>query len=192
MRCLTLEQIYLYIEEELTGSENKKIEEHLIACPKCTKAFEERKLLHQAAEDLPLWQTPPDFTRQTMARIFPAKVSLRAWLGAGATGFASTMLAFLFFWLATGHNISDLLIDFNHTLWNFVKNISLIFVKLFKLASIIIKLLQQFFGFLLKAVVWVTTLINPQIQIIIITIIIILTVSFAYGIKRKIHIGEKA
>ena len=192
MRCLTLEQIYLYIEEELTTSENKKIEEHLIGCPKCTKAFEERKRLHQAAENLPLWQTPPDFTRQTMARIFPVKISLRAWLGAGAAGFASTMLAFLFFWLATGHNISDLLINLNHTLWNFVKNISLIFVKLFKLASLIVKLLQQSFGFLLKVASWVTTLINPQIQIIIIIIIIILTVSFFYGIKRKIHIGEKA
>ena len=192
MRCLTLEQIYLYLEEELTVPENQKIEEHLIACPKCTRAFEERKRLHQAVENLPLWQTPPDFTQQIMARIFPVKVSLRAWLGAGAAGFASAMLAFLFFWLATGHNISDLLINFNHTLWNFVKNISLIFVKLFKLASLIVKLLQQFFGFLLKAVAWVTTLINPQIQIIIITIIIILTVSFFFGIKRKIHIGEKA
>ena len=191
MRCLTLEQIYLYIEKELTASENKIIKEHLAACPKCLKAFEERKYLHQAAENLPVWQTPPDFTRQTMARIFPVKSSLRTWLGAGAAGFATSMLAFLLFWLATGHNVSDLLISLNHTALNFVKNISFIFVKLFKLASLIFKLLQQFFGFLFKFVAWLTTLINPQTQIIIITIFTILTISFFYGIKRKIHIGEK-
>lgn len=192
MKCLTIEQIYLYIEKELTASESKKIEEHLAACPKCLKAFKERKHLHQAVESLPLWQTPPDFTRQIMSRIFPAKVSLLTWLSAAATGFASTILAFFIFFLATGQNISDLIISLNYTLWNFVKNLSLIFVKLFKLTSLAFEILQQFFGFLFKTVASLTTIVSPQTQIIIIAITIILTISLIYGIKRKIFIGEKA
>lgn len=92
MNCLRINQIYLFLEKELSPSENKKIEEHLASCPKCKKAMEEREFLHQAAESLPLWQTPPDFTHQIMAAIFPEKISLRSWFTALAAGFSSTVL----------------------------------------------------------------------------------------------------
>ena len=192
MKCLTIEQIYLYIDKELSAAQNKKIEEHVTTCPKCKKAVEERRLLAQAAESLPLWQTPPDFTQQIMARIFPAKVSFFAWLAAASAGFASIIVALFTFFLVSGQNLSGLIVSLNHTLWNFVRNLSLFFVKLFKLAFLSLKILPQFFGYIIKGFVSLTTIISPQVQIIVITITIILIAFFIYQIRRKILIGEEA
>ena len=192
MRCLSIEQIYLYIEKELSLSENKEIEEHLAACQKCKKALEERKPLLQASEGLPLWQTPPDFTQQVMARIFPPRVPISAWLTAAYAGFGSIILAIFSLFLVTSQNFSGFLTSLNHGLWNFVRNISPVFVKLFKVASLFVKVLQQFFEYIIKAFASLTTIINPRIQIIIITIAIIFIAFSIYGIKRKILIGEKA
>jgi len=191
MKCLNIEQIYLYIEKELSLGENKKIEEHLTICPKCKKALEERRLLLQATESLPLWQTPPDFTQQVMARIFPAKVSLKAWLGAVSTGFVSLILALFIFFLATGQNLSSLALSFYDTILNFIKNLSPIFVKLIKLASLFVKILQQLSEYIIKGFTLLTTIISPEIQIIIITITLILIASSIYGIRKKLLVGEK-
>ena len=192
MKCLNIEQIYLYIEKELSLGENKKIEEHLTICPKCKKALEERRLLLQATESLPLWQTPPDFTQQVMARIFPAKVSLKAWLGAVSTGFVSLILALFIFFLATGQNLSSLALSFYDTILNLIRDFSPIFVKLIKLASLFVKILQQLAEYIIKGFTLLTTIISPEIQIIIITITIILIASSIYGIRKKLLVGEKA
>lgn len=192
MKCLSIEQIYLFIEKELPLSENKKIEEHLATCQKCKNALEERRHLLQASENLPLWQTPTDFTQQVMARIFPIRVPLFAWLKAAYAGFGSIILAIFILFLIIGQNFSSFLTSLNHSLWNFVKNLSPVFVKLFKVASLFVKTLQQFFEYIIKAFASLTTIISPQVQIIIITIAIILIAFSIYGIKRKILIGEKA
>jgi len=192
MKCLNIEQIYLYLEKELSLGENKKIEEHLTICPKCKKALEERRLLLQATESLPLWQTPPDFTQQVMARIFPAKVSLKAWLGAVSTGFVSLILALFIFFLATGQNLSSLALSFYDTILNLIRNFSPIFVKLIKLASLFLKILQQLAEYIIKGFTLLTTIISPEIQIIIITITTILIASSIYGIRKKLLVGEKA
>ncbi len=192
MKCLSIEQIYLFIEKELPLSENKKIEEHLATCRKCKNALEERRHLLQASENLPLWQTPPDFTQQVMAKIFPIRVPLSTWLTAAYAGFGSIILAIFILVLVIGQNFSSLLTSLNHSLWNFVRNFSPAFVKLFKVASLFVKTLQQFFEYIIKAFASLTTIINPQVQIIIITITIILIAFSIYGIKRKILIGEKA
>ncbi len=192
MKCLSIEQIYLFMEKELPLSENKKIEEHLATCRKCKNALEERRHLLQASENLPLWQTPPDFTQQVMASIFPIRVPLSAWLTVAYAGFGSIILAIFFLFLVIGQNFSSLFTSLNHSLWSFVRNLSPVFVKLLKVASLFVKALQQFFEYIIKAFASLTTIINPQVQIIIITITIILIAFSIYGIKRKILIGEKA
>jgi hypothetical protein len=192
MKCLSLEQIYLYIEKEVSLSESNKIEKHLATCRKCRNALEERRSLLKASESLPLWQTPPDFTQQVMARIFPIRVPISAWLTAAYAGLGSISLAIFILFLVTGQNFSNLLTSLNHSLLNFIKNTSPVFVKLFKIASLFVKALQQLFEYIIKAFASFTTIISPQVQIIIITIAIILIAFSIYGIKRKILIGEKA
>lgn len=192
MKCLSIEQIYICIEKELPLNENKKIEEHLATCQKCKNALEERRHLLQASENLPLWQTPPDFTQQVMARIFPIRVPLSAWLTAAYAGFGSIILAIFILFLVTGQNFSSLFTSLNHSLWNFVRNLSPVFMKLFKVASLFVKTLQQFFEYIIKAFASLTTILSPQVQIIIITIAIILIAFSIYGIKRITLMGERA
>jgi predicted anti-sigma-YlaC factor YlaD len=192
MRCLSIEQIYLYLEKELPAAEDREIHKHLAVCPKCKKAAEERKLLLQAAESLPFWKTPPGFDQQVMARIFPKKASLLAWLGAAASAFASMILAVFVFALVTGQNLSSLLFNIYHTGLDFIKNTSPLFVKTLKVASLLTKILQQLVELLIKALILLTTIISPQVQIILIAVAIIFIVSSIYGIRRKLLIGEKA
>lgn len=192
MRCLKIEQIYLYLEKELSPAEERDIHKHLADCPKCKRAVEERRLLLQAAESLPLWKTPPDFAQQVMARIFPEKVSPLAWLGAAASGFASLILAVFLFALVTGQSFSSLLFNIYHMGLEFVKNLSPLFAKILKVASLLVKILQQLGGLLIKGLTLMTTIISLQVQIILIAVAIIFIASSIYGIRRKLLIGDKA
>ncbi len=191
MKCLTIEQIYLYIEKELSPSENKDVESHLRICSRCQRALEERRLLSQAAESLHLWEAPPDFTQQVMARIFPAKVSLPAWLGTLATGIASMVLCFFLLTLVTGQNIRSLLLSFTEAMFDFLKYLAPLFVKALKLASLLVTIFQRFAEFLLKGLTLLTSIISTELQIIIISTTVILIVSSIYVLRRKLIFGEK-
>jgi predicted anti-sigma-YlaC factor YlaD len=191
MKCLSIEQIYLYIEKELSPARNREIKEHLAICQKCRNAFEERKLLVKAAKSLPLWETPPEFTRQVMARISPVKTLPSAWIKAAAAALASISVMLLVMYLATGQNLSTLVFELNHSLWNYVRNFLPALLKIFKLALLIFGVIQQFTGYLLKAFSWLKALISFQIQLTISIIAVISIAILIYGIKRTILIGEK-
>lgn len=192
MKCLGIDQVYSYLEKELSSEENKKIEEHLATCLKCKKALEERSLLLQAADSLPLWQIPPDFTQQVMARVYPDKVTLRQWLTAVAVGTSLIVATLLAFFIFTGQNLTTFLSGITHTLWNLVRNIAIIFIKLFKIASLLITVARQLVEHLFENFARLTTLISPEVQISIITFSILLFTFLILGIRRKILIGEKS
>ena len=192
MKCLGIDQVYSYLEKELSSEENKKIEEHLATCLKCKKALEERSLLLQAADSLPLWQIPPDFTQQVMARVYPDKVTLRQWLTAVAVGTSSIVATLLAFFIFTGQNLTTFLSGITHTLWNLVRNIAIIFIKLFKIASLLITVARQLVEHVFENFARLTTLISPEVQISIITFSILLFTFLILGIRRKILIGEKS
>lgn len=192
MKCLGIDQVYSYLEKELSSEENKKIEEHLTTCLKCKNALEERRLLLQAADSLPLWQIPPDFTQQVMARVYADKVTLRQWLTAVAVGTSSIVATLLAFFILTGQNLTTFLSSITHTLWNLVRNIAIIFIKLFKIASLLITVARQLVEHLFENFARLTTLISPEVQISIITFSILLFTFLILGIRRKILIGEKS
>lgn len=192
MKCLGIDQVYSYLEKELSSEENKKIEEHLATCLKCKNALEERSLFVQAADSLPLWQIPPDFTQQVMARVYPDKVTLRQWLTAVAVGTSSIVATLLAFFIFTGQNLTTFLSSITHTLWNLVRNIAIIFIKLFKIASLLITVARQLVEHLFENFARLTTLISPEVQISIITFSILLFTFLILGIRRKILIGEKS
>ena len=192
MKCLGLEKIYLYLDKELPSAERKSIELHLATCPKCKKAVEQRRSLHQAAESLLLWEIPPDFPSRIMTRILPAKVSLRSWVTAMSVGLSSIILALLAFFLFSGESLSGLFINLYQTLLNHVRSLSIFFVKLFKILSLLVRMIFQFANFLFKGFAYFTTILSPEVQIILIVLTLIFSVSIFYGVKRKLIIGEKA
>jgi hypothetical protein len=191
MNCLSIEQVYLYLENALSASEKRGVEQHLASCEKCKNAFEERKLLQRAAESLLFWSTPAGFTRQVMDRIFPARVPLLSWVGAVSASLASIVLAFTAWILATGQNLADVLLGINHTLLNYVKNLLPLLVKIFKLTALGLKVFHQFSQYLFKLIAWMTTLVSPQVQVIILAATAILITFFIFGMRRKILLGEK-
>lgn len=191
MKCLNLEQIYLYIEKELSQARNREIKEHLAICQKCRNAFEERNLLVKAAKSLPLWETPPEFTRQVMTRIGRVKALPSAWIKTAVAALTSISVSLLIIYLATGQNLSTLVFGLNHSLWNYVRNFLPALLKLFKLASLIFGVIQQFAGYLLKAFSWLKALTSFQFQLTLSIIAVILIAILIYGIKRIILIGEK-
>lgn len=191
MKCLTIEQIYLYLEKELASSENKSVEQHLASCLECKDALEERRFFHQTIESLPSWQVPSGFTQQVMDRIFPAKAPLWGWLAALAGGFLTFIITLGIYLLATGQNLSSIFINFSQNLGAQMKNLSLVFIKFFKLIYVILKIIRELIEHILSGFLQISTIIGPEVQIPI-TIILVLTSSFIiYGIRRKLLIGEK-
>jgi hypothetical protein len=192
MRCLRADQIYLYLEKELTPPEIQKIKEHLTSCPACQKAVEERKILLQASESLPLWEIPPDFACQVMERISPKKVPLRSWLAAAAAGLLSISLTFFIFFVLSGENFLEVVFGLGHGLLELVRTASVLLIKVFKLISLLIKVINQLLGFLFEGFIRFTSILNPEVQIILIVLTIILSLTLIFGVRRKFIGGEKS
>lgn len=192
MRCITIEKIYLYLEKELSPAEHKENKKHLAVCPRCQKALEERRLLIQAADELPLWEIPSDFPQQVMERILATRAPLKAWIGAISAGFASMVLALFIYSLASGQNIVNLFVHINDALWTAIRDIPPLLVKLIKLASIFITIFLQFLGWILKSLSSLTTIISPEVQITVTVITLVLIVSSIYGLRKKFLFGDKA
>jgi anti-sigma factor RsiW len=93
MNCLRVDQIYLFLEGELSPKENQSIKAHLFSCEKCKKAVEDRKLLVEASQSLPAWEAPQELAHRILANIFPKRIALRDWVVTAVLGLSSAVLA---------------------------------------------------------------------------------------------------
>jgi len=191
MNCLSLEQMYLYLEQELSSVENKNIEDHLAACSKCQNALEERRILMEAAVSLPPFEVPRDFAQEVMARIFQKKSPRLGWLIATVISFASLVLVLVIFTLATKQNLSTLFVRLNYRLWNYVQDISLFFAKFFKFLLLFIKILGQLFGELLKSISFLTELIPWEVPFILFIFFLLILIAVSLIGRRRPLTGEK-
>jgi len=191
MGCLTIEQIYLFIENELASDEANRVQQHLNTCSKCLEQVEERRILVRAAETLPPIELPSNFTQQVMANIFPSQTPVRTWIKAAASGMAAMIFAFSLFYIFSGKNLADLFVSINKFLLPTLRSISTGVVKAFKLVWYLINIVLQFLNFALKGFGELTTIMSPEVQIGIITMTLIaFTVIFLF-VRKKIMFGEK-
>lgn len=191
MSCLTVRQIYLYLEDELPVEERARIKKHISSCEPCRLLLEDRKMMLRAAESLPPLDMPDDFTQQVMAKVFPRVSPVRIWIAGLATGFSLMMFIFLAVFLQSDISFSSIFVRLNSSLWVFVKNLSVFTVKLFKIVSVISEILIQFGSFILRTLVSLTTLIRPEFQILLITLTVVFCLSALYMMRRKIWTGDK-
>jgi hypothetical protein len=191
MSCLTPGQIYLYLEDELLTHEREAIEKHLASCEACQNMLQDRSVMMQAVERLPPLDMPADFTQQVMAKVFPKVSPVRIWIAGLATGFSLLMFIFLAVFLQSDISFSGLFVSLNGALWTIVRNLSVFTVKLFKVTSVIVEILVQFASFVIKTLGSLTTLIRPEVQIFLITLTVVLSISALALIRRKIWTGEK-
>ncbi|MFQ5722310.1 MAG: anti-sigma factor family protein [Candidatus Aminicenantales bacterium] len=192
MSCLHLDQIYLYLEEQLPASEIKKIEAHLASCPKCQQAVADRKLLDYACQTLPLLKTPSDFSSQVMARIFPTKTKLWLGLTAAAASFLSFILTITLYFIFTDKNLISLLTSSVHAGLKAVEKASIFLIKSAKLILLLGKTSFQFVVFLIDSLARLMKIVSPEGQIILILLAFILFTSLYWGIKKTLLPGEKA
>ncbi len=191
MRCLSPSQIYLYLEDDLPTHEKEAIEKHLVSCEACRDMLEDRSLMMHAVESLPPLDMPADFTQQVMAKVFPKVSPVRIWIAGLATGFSLLMFIFLAVFLQSDISFSGLFVSLNGALWTVVRNLSVFTVKLFKVTSVIVEILFQFTQFVFKTLGSLTTLIRPEVQIFLITLTVVLSISALLLMRRKTWTGEK-
>ncbi len=192
MSCLGIDQIYLFLEGEFSPAQNRSIKKHISSCSKCRQAVVERKLLIDASQSLPAWQTPPDFTQHIMDKIFPQKISLRQWFITSAIGLSSAVLAFFVIFLISGQNLAKLFINLNHSAIALFQNSVVILAKAAKFISSGVEVILKIFAVILKGLASLTSILNPELQIILIILTAIISVFLIYGLKRKLLAGEKA
>jgi len=192
MGCLTISQIYLFIENELVSDENRKIQKHLRTCTKCRNAVEERRILVQAADTLPQFELPPNFTQQVMANIFPSRIPFRVWIRATGGGLSAMIFAFFLFYVFSGKNLADLFVSVNKFLLPVLHTLSTGVIKAIKLIWYLIKIIIQFFDFALKGFGKLTTILSPEVQIGIITMTLIASALIFLTLRKKLMIGVKA
>jgi len=144
----------------------------------------------EAAESLPPLQVPSDFTQQIMARIFPQKSQIGLWIAALATGFSLVVAIFLAAFLQSDLSLAGTFIQLNRSLWSFVSHLSVFFIKLIKIISLAFNLLVQLSSYIYRALTSMTSVIGIEVQITLVVLTILLSVTAVYGVRRKIWSGE--
>jgi len=192
MSCLRIDQIYLYLEGELSLEEIQSIKEHISSCMKCKRAVEERELLIKASKSLPALEIPLGFTQRVLAQIFPQVTSLRQWLIAAAIGISSAVLAFLAVYLLSGQNLAYLFKNLNRVSLNLFRNFIAVLVKAAKLISLVTKIFLEIGSMLVNGLVSLTTILSPELQIMLIVLTVSLSALLLYGAKRKFFAGENS
>lgn len=192
MDCLNIEQIYLFLEQEMSPDEMLRIQKHLDSCPRCIDAVEDRRALVLAANSLPQIEVPPDFRQQVMAAIFLDKVPLSVWVKSIAAGLSSTVFAFLLYYIFSGKNLAGLFISIGQFFLSVLSALSTGLAKILKLAGYLVNILFDLVRLLIKGFVQLTALLSPEAQFIIIAITLLLSALLLFGVRRKFMMGEKA
>ena len=190
MNCLRVDQIYLFLEGELSPKENQSIKAHLFSCEKCKKAVEDRKLLVEASQSLPAWEAPQELAHRVLANIFPKRIALRDWVVTAVLGLSSAVLAFFVVYLVSGQTLADLFINLNHTALKLFQNIVVLSVKAAKLISVGIQIILKIVSLIIKGLGSLTTILGPELQIGLILLTVIITALLLFGAKRKLLAGE--
>jgi len=191
MKCLSVEKIYLYLEKELTSHENIQIQKHLASCPKCRSAVHERMTIIQAVSAFSDFEVPSDFAQKVMERIYTKKVTLLSWLGAIAAGFVLSAFTGFAYLLLSGQSQSQTFLQMNSLIVDVISTITMLWVKLLKFAAITSSLIRKFFSYILKPLTHFTSVISPEIQIILSTVFLMFLILLVYSLRKKILIGEK-
>lgn len=190
MSCLRVDQIYLYLEEELSSLERQPVESHLASCVHCREAVAARARLTEAAGTLPDFEIPADFSRRVMSRIFTAKSSPRALLITLAAGFSLLSTTFGVLLLVTGQNLPGLFVSLIQYLWTSLRSLSMTAIKLFKLIFLSVKILFNLIDEFVEGFSTLSGMISPQARIVMVALTLLLFTTLFFVIRRRFFFGE--
>jgi anti-sigma factor RsiW len=189
MNCVRLDEIYRFLDGDLSPAEQNAVEGHLAVCARCREALEDRRILAEAADGLPSFLVPADFSRQVMEKIAARKVSLPAWLIILASG-TSVLAALAAVAFLSGRDALSLLSGINHSLWNGIKSAIVFSAKLVRLVSLAGESLRPLIHVFGKGLAALAGVISPGLQAILITLSLGLIVSLFYGLHKVFSMGD--
>jgi len=192
MSCLSADDIYLYLEGELTGPDASRISEHLEHCAACRGALEERGLLLQAARRLPRWTVPQDFARQVMERLFPQRLSLGRALWTAAIGTFAIVTSLLLVFLFSGLGLLNFLMSLNQSILNGLRDLAVFGAKFVKTFTLMVKVFSQFTGFVWENLTRLSGLPSAELQAALVVITVLFTASVYIGLRRLLPMGERS
>ena len=191
MNCLRPEEIHRYLEDEMEFSEARNVKRHLAACGKCREAFEEREILMKAVHGMPDIEIPGDFAVRIMERVPHAKEPALGWLAAFLVGVPVSVGAGFIYLLASGQSLAHDMVGGGKNMWSGLKDATLFFVKLMKLAGIAIHLFVQFAGRIFETIANFAHHVDPAALGGGMVILLAATTLFVFGIRKKIYPGEE-
>ncbi len=186
MSCLSLGQVYRYLEGELDSGESRSLEKHLASCGSCRDAVEARRRLAEAASNLPDLEIPADFSAMIMVRIAGAGITARKWLTALAGGCAAIAMAMGLAMVVSHQSLPGFLLGLNRYVWSNFKLIGLTLFKFFKVFLVIFKIVSQALGPLVDKLSLLTSLVSPQLQIGLITLTFLVSLTLLMMVKRRL------
>ena len=191
MNCLSIREIYRYLEGDLSETRAAQVEQHLADCTACQQVLEERRHLLQACRRLPLWQVPPDFARQVLDRLFPLRLSLgRAFLIA-VSGTAVIVTALFLIFVFSGQNLLNLLMSLNQSILSGLRDLAVYGAKFVKMVSLLAKAVGQFSQFVWESLARLSGLPGTELQVALVIMAVLFTASLVFGVRRLFPIGEK-
>jgi hypothetical protein len=192
MNCLRPADIYLYLENGLDPAAAREADEHLVLCPGCRSAFEERRALMDAVAGIPDLEVPPDLAAKVLARIPPDRSSRFGWFIAFIIGLSSFFLGGLTYVILTGQSLPGFLIDAIRSAWDVMRDASLAFIKFAKVTVLGLDLLVKFIGEIGKGLARLGALISPEVYAASLLLFLALTALLVAGLRRMFLHGEKS
>jgi hypothetical protein len=192
MNCLRPADIYLYLENGMDPAAVREADEHLVLCPGCRSAFEERRALMDAVAGIPDLEVPPDLAERILARIPPDRSSRFGWFIAFIIGLSSFFLGGLAYVILTGQSLPGFLIDAVRSAWDVMRDASLAFIKFAKVTVLGLDLLFKFIGEIGKGLARFGALIGPEVYAACLILFLALTVLLVTGFRSKFLHGEKS
>jgi hypothetical protein len=192
MSCLSADDIYLYLEDELSGPDMSRVSEHLERCGACGEALEERRVLLQAAQRLPRWTVPQDFARQVMDRLFPQRLSLGRALRTAAVGTFAIVTSLLLVFLFSGLGLLNFLMSLNQSILNGLRDFAVFGAKFVKTFMLLVKVFSQFTGFVWENLTRLSGLPGAELQAAAVVLTVLFTASVYLGLRRLLPLGEKS
>jgi len=191
MNCLRPADIYLYLENGLDPAAVREADEHLVLCPGCRSAFEERRALMDAVAGIPDLEVPPDLAERILARIPPDRSSRFGWFIALIIGLSSFFLGGLTYVILTGQSLPGFLIDAIRSAWDVMRDASLAFIKFAKVTVLGLDLLFKFIGEIGKGLALFGALIRPEVYAACLLLLLVLAALLVAGFRKMYLHGEK-